>query len=41
VSHIPIGTPLLAQDWQGEYALVRGFDRRDWGWTARSNLRFR
>jgi len=38
---IPIGTPLLVQDWQGEYALVRGFDGRDWGWTARSNLRFR
>lgn len=38
---IPIGTPLLVQDWQGEYALVRGFDGRDWGWTARGNLRFR
>lgn len=38
---IPIGTPLLVQDWQGEYALVRGFDGREWGWTARSNLRFR
>lgn len=31
---IPIGTPLLVQDWQGEYALVRDFDGRDWGWPA-------
>jgi hypothetical protein len=38
---IPIGTPLLVQEWQGEHALVRGYDGREWGWTARSNLRFR
>ncbi len=38
---IPLGTPLLVQEWQGEHALVRGFDGKDWGWTARSNLRFR
>lgn len=38
---IPIGTPLFVLKWEGSYALVKGFDGKDWGWTARANLRFR
>jgi hypothetical protein len=38
---IPLGTPLLVQTWESDYAQVRGFDGKDWGWTSRSNLRFR
>lgn len=38
---IPMGTELLVLDWAEGYGLVRGFDGREWGWTALSNLRFR